>query len=557
VGRLLTPLIFVVVLLPIAVGLAGTALPAFGWLPAIGGEVLSLAAWRSLLDHPGIVTSLRLTLTIGLLATVVSLVIATAICAIMHDRPSFARLQRLLTPILAAPHAAIAIGFAFLIAPSGWLVRLTVPVLASADRPPDIVTLQDPLGLAAAAGLLLKEVPFLVMMMVAATTQVNARQSLMAARSMGYGRLGAWLKVVFPLIYRQIRLPLYAVLAFSLSSVEIALVLAPGAPPPLSVVAARWFADYDLQLYFVASAAAMLQLVLVLAAIGAWRLLEAAVAAIGRRWLASGWRRDAAEPVLAVAGSLAIAVGVLAAASLTALLVWSFAEAWRYPAPLPPQWTLATWQAQADRAASVSAVTALIGALSALIALVLAVACLEAEDRSARRTPAAWQRLVYGPLIVPQIAFLFGVQLVLVRTDLDGSIAATIWVHLLFVFPYVFLSLADAWRALDPRYARIGAALGASRVGVLLRIKLPMLLRPLLTALAIGFAVSLGQYLSTLFAGAGRIATLTTEAVTLASGGDRRVLGVFAFLAALMPLVGFLLALAVPAIIWRHRRGLA
>jgi putative thiamine transport system permease protein len=557
VGRLLTTLIFAVVLLPIAVGLAGTALPAFGWLPAIGGEALSLSPWRSLLDHPGLATSLRLTLTIGLLATALSLAIATAVCAIMHGQPWFAQLQRLLTPILAAPHAAIAIGFAFLIAPSGWLVRLTVPLLASPERPPDIVTLHDPLGLAAAAGLLLKEVPFLVMMMVAATTQVNARQSLMAARSMGYGRLGAWLKVIFPLIYRQIRLPLYAVLAFSLSSVEIALVLAPGAPPPLSVLAARWFADYDLQLYFVASAAAMLQLALVLAAIGTWRLLEAAVAAIGRRWLATGWRRDAAEPVLAIAGTLALAVGLLAAASLAALLVWSFAEAWRYPASLPPQWTLANWQAQADRAAPVAAVTALIGVLSALLALALAVACLEAEDRSARRTPAPWQRLVYGPLIVPQIAFLFGVQLVLVRTDLDGSIAATIWVHLLFVFPYVFLSLADAWRALDPRYARIGAALGASRPGVLLRIKLPMLLRPLLTALAIGFAVSLGQYLSTLFAGAGRIATLTTEAVTLASGGDRRVLGVFAFLAALMPLVGFLLALAVPAIVWRHRRGLA
>ena len=52
--------------------------------------------------------------------------------------------------------------------------------------------------------------------------------------------------------------------------------------------------------------------------------------------------------------------------------------------------------------------------------------------------------------------------------------------------------------------------------------KLPMLLRPMATAAAIGFAVSVAQYLPTLFIGAGRVATLTTEAVTLSSGADRR-----------------------------------
>ena len=85
---------------------------------------------------------------------------------------------------------------------------------------------------------------------------------------------------------------------------------------------------------------------------------------------------------------------------------------------------------------------------------------------------------------------------------------------------------------------------------------LPMLLRPTLFALAIGFAVSVAQYLPTLFAGGGRFATLTTEAVALAGGADRRVMGVFAFLQALLPLAGFALALAIPAWLYRRRRAL-
>ena len=164
--------------------------------------------------------------------------------------------------------------------------------------------------------------------------------------------------------------------------------------------------------------------------------------------------------------------------------------------------------------------------------------------------------LAYAPLLVPQIAFLYGFQVALVQLALDGSWLAVAWSHFVFVLPYVFLSLADPWRALDPRYTRSAAALGARPWVVLIKIRVPMLLRPLLVASAIGFAVSVGQYLPTLFAGAGRMATLTTEAVTLSSSGDRRILGVFTFLQALIPLVVYLLAIALPAWLFRHRKGM-
>jgi len=68
--------------------------------------------------------------------------------------------------------------------------------------------------------------------------------------------------------------------------------------------------------------------------------------------------------------------------------------------------------------------------------------------------------------------------------------------------------------------------------------------------------VSVGQYLATLLIGGGRVSTLTTEAVALASGGDRRAIGVYGLLQTMTALVPFTLALIVPAIIWRNRRGL-
>ena len=67
--------------------------------------------------------------------------------------------------------------------------------------------------------------------------------------------------------------------------------------------------------------------------------------------------------------------------------------------------------------------------------------------------------------------------------------------------------------------------------------------------------MSVGQYLPTLFAGAGRVATLTTEAVTLSSGADRRVIGTWAALQALFPLLAYLLATVVPRMLHARRRG--
>ena len=253
--RLAPAITLALFLAPIAAGLVFTLLPAFGYLPAIGGGQLSLQPWRELMAYPGFATSLRLTLTVGIGATALSLALAIAICAVLQGRGLHRRFAQLVTPILAAPHAAVALGFAFLAAPSGWLARLASPWLTGWERPPALATIQDPLGIAFLIGLTLKEVPYLVLMLLGAAAQVPAEAQLAAARAMGYRRSVAWIKIVLPQLYPQIRLPVYAVLAFSLSVVETGLVLAPGDPPPLSVLAARWFADYDLRLYFPAAAA--------------------------------------------------------------------------------------------------------------------------------------------------------------------------------------------------------------------------------------------------------------------------------------------------------------
>jgi putative thiamine transport system permease protein len=551
------PLLTLVVMIgPVLAGVWGTFLPAFGHLPGAGLTGPSLEAFRALLAWPGLGQAVWLSVSTGILATALSLGIVVLVTAGWSGTRAFGVLQRVLAPILSVPHAAAAFGLAFLIAPSGWLARLTSPWLTGWARPPDLLIVQDPAGLAMTAGLVTKEVPFLLLMTLAALGQVQQHQRLKTARSLGYDRVTGWLKSVFPAVYRQIRLPVYVVLAYSMSVVDVALILGPTRPPSLSVQIVEWMGDPDLSMRLTAAAAALLQLGLVIGALGLWRLAEIGAACLGRAWIETG-QRGGPDPALRIGG---IGLGALSAAAtllaLLGLLVWSVAGFWGFPNALPDAFTLRNWDRHGPGTLEAAAETFLVAGAATGIALVLVLGCLEAEHRSGRTLTTRGLWLLYLPLLVPQTAFLPGLQILLLSVGADVGRGPVILAHLVFVLPYVFLSLGEAWRAWDPRIAVVAGTLGAAPWRVFWRVRLPMLLRPILTALAVGMAVSVGQYLPTLLIGGGRVATLTTEAVALASGGDRRAIGVYGLVQTLAALLAFALAILLPALVWRNRRGL-
>ena len=87
-------------------------------------------------------------------------------------------------------------------------------------------------------------------------------------------------------------------------------------------------------------------------------------------------------------------------------------------------------------------------------------------------------------------------------------------------------------------------------------VKCPQILRPVLVTLAVGFSVSIAQYMPTLWLGAGRFPTLTTEAVALSSGGSTGILAAQALWQLLLPLVAFTLMAGLSLWVGHRRQGL-
>ena len=197
------------------------------------------------------------------MATAIALCLAHLAVAMAVSGNWRTRLNALTLPVLAMPHLAIGIGLALLLAPSGVLLRLISPWATGFELPPDWLIVQDPAALALIGGLVLKETCFLIMALMAALAQVPAATLQPQAQTLGYGALKGWLIAVAPLLQRQIRLPLAAVLVFGISNVELAIPLGPDLPPTFPVMLWRWFTDPDPTIHAQAYAGTLLLLAVI------------------------------------------------------------------------------------------------------------------------------------------------------------------------------------------------------------------------------------------------------------------------------------------------------
>ncbi|MDX1737918.1 MAG: ABC transporter permease subunit [Alphaproteobacteria bacterium] len=577
-GRIFRPfplLVFVLFALPVGLGVIGAMLPALGYFPALGGNSFSLDYFHQFIAYPGVGRSIILTLWTGLVATILSFFLSQLICAVCMNRTWFRWVRRFLGPILSIPHISISLGLLYLIAPSGWIIR-PFAILFGIDQQ-DWYYVPDAYGLALIWGLIIKEVPFLLLISMTALRQIPAHRSLRVARGFGYGEVAGWFTFILPQIYGRIRFPIWAVLVFSISVADMALVLIPVNQPTLSMLVLRWYSDADLNYQFLAAFGAIAQVLLTVLSIVLWIIFEK----IGHQWLKyrikDGIRNFLGEwgerLITALTHSLTFLVALCGTGSILILGLWSISGRWRFPDLIPSILSVRYWERHWDNLGHLMFNSLSIALVSSALSLVLVIGCLEAQQsftassgrKQNRKTGFTllgmgglkwWRMVIYLPLLLPQLAFLFGVQLLALSVGLDGMWFGVVWGHMLFVLPYMYLSLSGSFLDFDMRYVQAARALGKSPLEILFKIKLPMMLNPILVAFAVGVAVSIAQFLPTLFIGAGRVDTLTLEAVSLASGGDRRVAGVYAFIQAVLPFFAFAIAAVIPAWFYRNKSGM-
>ncbi|HEY4467601.1 MAG TPA: ABC transporter permease subunit [Klebsiella sp.] len=475
---------------------------------------LRLSLWQSLFDDPQFWQALAATLGSTLLSVGGALVITLTVVAALWPSSGWRRLAARLPLLLAVPHVAFATAALLLFAEGGWFYRLFPFFSPTIDR------YGTGLGLTMAV----KESAFLLWVVYGLLGEKRLAGQATVLKSLGYGRWQCLKWLVLPALLPALSIVLLATTAWSLSVVDVALVIGPGNPPTLAVLAWQWLSQGD-ELQQAKGALASLVLLLTLAIMAlaariAWRFWRRQIPPV------QGTRRP--QPQALVGKSCAILLPLCGVACTLLLAA----------------------VAQSSQLVSDSIGNSLwLGLCSALIGAVLCLLWLELG-------PSRFGGWIWLPLILPALPLVDGQYQLALYTWLDGEWLTVLWGHLLWVVPWMLFILLPAWRARDPQAELIARTLGWQRGRIFWLVTLPALIRPLLTALAVGFSVSIAQYLPTLWLGGGRVPTLTSEAVALSSGGDTRTLAAQALWQLLLPAMFFALTALLAWLTGRYRQGL-
>lgn len=527
---------------------------SFGLYPLLDGTTITTRHIENFVNHPLFMDASLLSALSALVSTALSLVLSFALFATLSRSRALQRVMRFLAPVLAVPHALLAMAMIVLMAPTGWLVRWFWWLSSTPDLPPQFNFAPDSWGIGMVIVLVIKETAFLLLILLGHLENDFFARQFTIARSLGYAPIAAWCKVLVPQLYPRIRLPVLAVLIYSASTVEVPLITNSFHAPTLAVIIFRYFQHADLHMLFLAAAGSLILLLLCLGLIVFWLCAEKVICFALRFWVSDGGRcfvEKFCPVVVLVCYSLML---MMVGLGFVALLLHGLSFRWAFPDILPESGLFSRpdlWWGRGLLQGVGSSIT--IAVLSSLLALALSVVSLLSVATSLYRVLGA---MVYLPMLLPQIATMMGVQLLLLQWGLSGNLAVVVFLHTLFVLPYTFISLAGAVRSFDQRYILLARSFGLGWWQRLIRVIVPMLLRPLMIAFAVGFAVSQAQFLTTLLASGGRTETVMTYFMLVAAGGNMREIAQVGLVLVLLVAVPFWLSVWVPAFVFRSRRGM-
>ncbi|MDX2272565.1 MAG: ABC transporter permease subunit [Cyanobacteriota bacterium] len=205
------------------------------------------------------------------------------------------------------------------------------------------------------------------------------------------------------------------------------------------------------------------------------------------------------------------------------ILIWSGAEGWYFPQVWPETWSGQGWAAVFAAGSKVGVgfgQSLLIATLVTLLALLVGIPAGRAMGLESFWGKAWFRWFLLLPMLVSPLAVLLGIQFVMIRLRLQGSLLGVVLVHLLPTIPYMTLVMSSVFANFDTNYEKQARALGADPWQVWRHVTLPMVLPGIAASGLFAFLISWNEFLLTFFVGGGQVFTLPMVLFTLLQGGN-------------------------------------
>ena len=535
-AKVLVIFLGILIIIPIIFGFIGFFLPSFGYFPILGKSEFNLNYFYISFNIAGISKSIIMSLFTGLGSTLLALFFSQVILLYFFKTRAYNYIKIIISPLIALPHITMAIGLIFLFSPSGLFFRLFSPWLTGFDRPPNFFIIPDEYGFFLILGLILKEIPFFILVSLSAIQQFSARQIFDLGKSLQNSNFSSWCILIFPLIYKKIRLVIFIVIAFTASVVDMSLILAPSTPSTLAIRILQIYQSSDIDSFFIASNLALIQLLIIIILLLSWMILERIVE---HKLFFIFFMKILSFKIFFLKNLIFASAAILFSLSVLGIfssLLWGFSKNWYFPSFFPNSIDIDTFINFYNENKFIVFISIFISVVVSFLSSLLTIIWVELMDiLKMKKLYLEW--IIFIPLFIPQISFLIGLQSFIILFNFDSFLIPLIIIQLFYVIPYSFIILAPSLREINKDIIRVAASLGKNRFQRLVQIKLPIIMSSFLTSFAIGMLVSFSLYIPVYFIGAGRVTTLTVEALNLALSGSRQDLGVATFFQIIIPIL--------------------
>jgi len=255
-------------------GIGNALLQSLGYIPALGLSELTLSYYREILQKPALLDSVKVSLAIALVSSVLATVLGVLLCAAMvHTGIAGGwRLQAIKLPILV-PHMVVALFAVTFMSQNGLLARTLyqLGLLGSQGDFPQLLYDQNNAGIIIAY--LWKEIPFVAYFVLALMSSVSSTLGE-AAENLGASRLRTFFHITLPLSMPAVKKAFLIIFAFAFGAYELPFLLGATLPKALPVQAYVEYVNPDLRHrpYAMAMNSIMLLLTLAISAVYYWLL---------------------------------------------------------------------------------------------------------------------------------------------------------------------------------------------------------------------------------------------------------------------------------------------